>query len=145
MKAESISAQARQFERHQTAYEARIEPHPDHAEQFRLSFPDSQTGLSIVDVSAGGVGLLSGIFIPKNMRLTLHISGADPDRSEVVETLKLRAIVRRLTMIDHKPTYKVGLQFIDPSGADERSFLNSVDRALHRPCETVSTGGGSGS
>ncbi|MCG8406437.1 MAG: PilZ domain-containing protein [Phycisphaerales bacterium] len=129
MKAESISAQARQFERRKTAYEARIEPHPDHAGQFRLSFPDAQAGLSVFDVSEGGVGLRSGIYIPKNMRLTLHILGVGGEVTETGEVLRIRVIARRCDMIDHKPTYNVGLQFADSQGADEQVLIRAASQA----------------
>ncbi len=132
MKQESISAQARQFERHTTAYKARIEPHPDCADQFRLSYPDVQSGLDVIDVSAGGLGLLSPIFIPKNIRLTLHVSNVDGAQDTTLSPLKIRTVVRRLQMTDHKPTYQIGLQFIDSNGADEQRLIQSADTAKQR-------------
>lgn len=145
MKSDSISAQARQFERHKVAFEARIEPHPDHAAQFRLSFPDAQSGLTVFDVSAGGVGLRSGIFIPKNMRLTMHVLNVGAMSVESGEVLKIRAIARRCDMVDHKPTYHVGLQFVDAQGVDEQSLIQAADRAVKKSEEAVAVEGASGS
>jgi c-di-GMP-binding flagellar brake protein YcgR len=138
MKQEAISAQARQFKRHETAYKARIEPHPECADQFRLSYPDVQAGLDVIDVSAGGLGLRSPIFIPKNIRLILHVSGLSDTRDPTASLLKIRAVVRRLQMIDHKPTYQVGLQFVDPGGDDEKKLVQAV--AADRRRETVAAG-----
>jgi len=134
MKSESISAQARQYKRHETAYKARIEPHPDCADQFRLSYPDSQSGLEVIDVSAGGLGLRSAILIPKNIRLTLHVAGMSNGQNETGTPLKIRAIARRVRMIDYKPTYQIGLQFLDPAGADEKRLVESVTNGKkHEP------------
>ncbi len=122
----SSSEHARQFQRHATEYRATIEPHPDHAEQFRLTLPDSQAGLSVIDVSEGGVGVRSGIFVPKNLRLTLHVKGADDSSSVAPRVLKIGAVARRCEMVDHKPTFHLGLQFVDPAGADERALIRAV-------------------
>lgn len=138
MKQEAISAQARQFKRHETAYKARVEPHPECADQFRLSYPDVQAGLDVIDVSAGGLGLRSPIFIPKNIRLILHVSGVGDAEDMAFSLLKIRAIVRRSEMVDHKPTYQVGLQFIDPGGADEQRLIQAVAEDMQR--EAVAAG-----
>ncbi len=141
MDAESYEAQARQFTRHEVAYEAVIEPHADHADQFRLSFPDAQSGIAVVDVSAGGVGLRSGIYVPKNMRMMLHVSGAD----ESGDVLRIRAIARRCKMVDHKPTYLVGLQFADAEGRDEQTLIRVTNAAKQEIAEAAAAGASGGS
>jgi c-di-GMP-binding flagellar brake protein YcgR len=116
---------ARQHERHEISLEARIEPHDTHAEQYRLAVPDAQSGLSVTDVSAGGLGLSSGIFVPKRMKVIIHVAaGKDGVANEVI---RVRAIVRRCDMVDHKPTYLIGLQFIDASGKDEQHLVETVN------------------
>ncbi len=141
MKLDDISAHARQYERHHTEYEARIEPHPDHAEQFRLSFPDTQMKLAVVDVSGGGLGLVSGFYIPKNLRVTLHVSGIPGEKGESNRDLTIRGIVRRCGMSDHKPTYQVGLQFADTHGHDERILIKYATVLREQNAEPVSIGG----
>jgi len=141
MNADGYEAQARQFARHEVAYDAVIEPHADHADQFRLSFPDAQSGLAVVDVSAGGVGLRSGIYVPKNMRMTLHVSGVD-DSGQV---LRIKAIARRCRMIDHKPTYMVGLQFADADGPDEQKLIRVTNAAKRQQTESAAVGASGGS
>lgn len=126
MKRESVSARARQFERRETAYEARIEPVPEHADQFHLGYPEAQAELAVIDVSEGGIGLRSGIFVPKNLRLVLYVSGVDSPQTGAGQTTKVKMVARRTAMIDHKPTYKVGLQFLDPKGVNEQAFLSAV-------------------
>ncbi|MBN2562000.1 MAG: PilZ domain-containing protein [Phycisphaerae bacterium] len=141
MKPDDISAHARQFRRHDTTYETRIDPHPDHADQFRLSFPDAQSGMAVIDVSEGGLGLQSGIYLPRSMRITLHISGVKAGRSGPARDLSIRGIVRRCVMSDHKPTYQVGVQFVDASGQDERFLIGEVAGSKSDAGEVVSVGG----
>jgi hypothetical protein len=126
MKLDSVSAQARQFRRHATEYKARIETHPDHASQFRLSLPDVQNDLAVMDVSRGGLGLSTGFYVPKNLRLTLHVWGVAGDSEYRTDDLNVTGVVRRCVMVDHKPTYHVGVQFLDPSGADELRLVEVV-------------------
>lgn len=135
-----MSAHARQFTRHATEYEARIEPHPDHAEQFRLGFADAQTGMAVIDVSEGGLGLQSSVYVPKNMRLILHVSTSGADKEVHGRGLTIRGVVRRCIMVDQGPTYQVGLQFVDPRGHDERVLVESVTQATTEVEEPVTTG-----
>jgi c-di-GMP-binding flagellar brake protein YcgR len=126
MTVDPISAHARQFRRHATRYEARIEVHPDHAGQFRLSFPDAYSGLAVVDVSQGGLALCTSFYMPKNLRVRLCVSGATTESEYRTRELTVSAVVRRCVMTDYKPTYQVGLQFLDASGQDERQLVQSV-------------------
>jgi len=129
---DEISARARQFKRHETRYEARLDPHADDADQFRTCLPDAQNGLSVTDVSQGGLGFVCGVYVPRNLRVVLHISGAVPQGRE----LTLKAVVRRCFLLDHKPTYQVGLQFLDPTGEDERALVQHAlkkDEGSDRP------------
>ncbi len=123
----SVDELARQHKRHATAFQARVEPHTDHAAQFRLTFPDALAGLELIDVSAGGVGLRCGLFVPKNLRLTLHVSDVTAVEGVAQQHLTVRAIVRRCVMVDHKPTYQVGLQFLDPTGPDEQALIHAAE------------------
>lgn len=120
---------ARQFVRHAVSIEARIEPHPDHSEQYRLAVPDAQSGLAVTDVSGGGLGLRSGIFVPKRMKVIVHVMTGEAASGVASEVIRVRAIARRCEMIDHAPTYLIGLQFVDASGVEEKRLIavaNSV-------------------
>jgi len=111
-------ATARQFERKATRRVARIEVHSDHADQFRLSFPDAQSEVFITDISKGGIGIASSVFIPRNLRLNVHVP-----QTEAGQDLTIRVVARRCGLADHKPTYDVGLQFIDASGSNEQALI----------------------
>ncbi len=123
MKVDTYSAHARQFKRHAAQFQARIEPHADHAEQFRLTFPDGKCGLAVSDVSKGGLGLIAGIFVPRNMRLQIHI---EPNERAGNRPLMVRVVTRRCSLLDHKPTYQLGLQFLDASGEEEQALVKAA-------------------
>lgn len=123
MSHDPINAAARQFQRHATQYRARIEPHPDQAEQFRLSYSGFSDDLAVVDVSAGGLALHACFFVPRNLRLAVTILELKTADGRQLGDITVRAVVRRCVLVDYKPTYQVGLQFIDPTGTDEKMFV----------------------
>ncbi len=117
-----------------------MELHPDDASQFRLSFPDADAGLAVVDVSAGGIGLQSEFFFPRNIRLTIQVevdSGAGP------RAFRVQVASRRCELIDHKPTYLVGMQFFDAAGEDEQALVRAI-RKPQTPTEMDSSEAGAG-
>lgn len=126
MNLNAIKAPARQFKRHATRFEARIEPMPEHADQMRLSYPDALSGLAVIDVSEGGLGVQCGLFVPKSLRLKVHVHSVEEEGGAPLPDLTVLAIVRRCVLEDHKPTYQIGMQFIDPNGADEQRLIKAV-------------------
>jgi hypothetical protein len=140
MNSDAINAASRLFVRHETRYEAAVEVHTDHEEQFRLSFPDTQSNMAVIDVSKGGLGLCSPIFMPKNLRVTLTIANFGAAEGKHGLDLKIRAIIRRCVMLDHKPTYQLGLQFVDPAGRDEQLLVAAAAKV-----KTAQASAGAGS
>lgn len=136
-----ISAHARLFRRHSTHVEASVEPHEDHAAQVRFSSADARMQTAVVDVSKGGVGLESGSYLPKNLRVTLRISCATPSDDDQVRDLTIRGIVRRSVMVDHKPTYHIGVEFADARGHDEQTLIKSATKFLPSAGQVVPIGG----
>ena len=126
METDTTGASVRQFVRHETSRAARIEVHADHAQQFRLNYSGADLDIAVVDISKGGMGLKCGFFIPKNMRLSVHMDVRGDTGNGSSRTLKIRVIARRCTMVDHKPNYLVGLQYQDPAGQDEQDLVRLV-------------------
>lgn len=120
MGSQDSGSMARQFERKATRRVARIEPDPVHADQFRLAFPDAQSEVFVTDVSKGGLGLATTIFIPRSLKLIVHVPC--PDQRD----LTIPVIARRCVLSDHKPNYTVGLQFCRPEGDAEADLLKLV-------------------
>ncbi|MEE8171078.1 MAG: PilZ domain-containing protein [Phycisphaerae bacterium] len=115
------SLHTRQFQRRSLELPARLEVHPDHAQQIRFSFPEQQCRVSVIDVSEGGLGLRTSVFLPRSARLLIHVRvDGDASGREVV----VRAVVRRCIMIDVSPNYQIGLQYLDNDHTDIRELLN---------------------
>ena len=120
MMSQDSGAMARQFVRKATRRAARMEPDPVHADQFRLAFPDAQSEAFVSDVSKGGLGLITTIFIPRSLKLIVHVP-CDDQRD-----LTIHVIARRCVLADHKPNYAVGFQFCNPGGEAEVDLLKLV-------------------
>ncbi len=133
----------RQFQRHEITFEARFEPYPDHADQLRLSLPHAQSIVTITDVSQGGLGFQSTVYIPKDIRLKLSVSDVCKELGQAERTLIVGAIVRVCSMIDYKPTYQVGLQFVDSKGLDERTLVDACLLKMKNHSKQLVGAGGS--
>ena len=86
-----------------------------------------------------------GIYMPKNLKVILHISGTGAKPGAVDADLTIRAIVRRCIMVDHKPSYQIGVQFVDSAGHDEQVLIKSVKQATSEQDEVVAVGRSGGS
>lgn len=128
--------QTRQFIRRALALPARIEVDADHADQLRLGFADQNSRATVTDVSEGGLGLECSIFLPRPARLLVHVELESPGgKFEVV----VRAAVRRCILADIKPTYHIGLQYLDSDTREIRELLTRGTQAL---CATADDTGG---
>lgn len=103
----------RRTARYDVALRARVTLAPEHAAwvKFSAGVTERQGGLEVdvVDISCGGAGLLSGVFIPRNCRLDIRIMGLGGENSE--ELVKVRAKVHRVIMTDRRPAYLIGTSF----------------------------------
>lgn len=126
---DSGSLQTRQFARREISLPARLTVHPDHAEQLRLAFADQHGRVRLVDVSEGGLGITSSLLLPRAARLLVHVevgrAGAGAPPQEIV----LRGIVRRCVMTNVKPTYQIGMQYLDTEPAEIRALLEKCEQA----------------
>lgn len=82
----------------------------DAADQVALAraVGDGSGALNVVitDASRGGLGIESIVFFPRGCRLKIRVQ----NESGSVHDLTLR--VQRVTMLDRKPTYYLGLSFV---------------------------------
>ncbi len=80
-------------------------------------------GVSL-DISPGGIGFSSALFLPRSCEGTLRVFDPIPARSGVdgppVHEIAFaqRVKVRRVRMIGPEPTYFIGVSFADPEGID---------------------------
>ncbi|MEL7473684.1 MAG: PilZ domain-containing protein [Planctomycetota bacterium] len=90
---------------------------PEHAEQVILSrgSPYGAKGsipVRIVDISVGGLGWRSDVFLPRRCRGEIRVIVGEHDADEVVFTHVVE--VRRVRMSDETPMYNIGAAFADP-------------------------------
>jgi len=64
--------------------------------------------VNIFDVSEGGLGLRTNVFLPKGCAINIRVRCPDRNASG---TFERPAEVKRITMIDSLPTYELGVAF----------------------------------
>jgi hypothetical protein len=126
----------RQHERYRCEHEAFAAVASAHAEQVSLSPVVSETrgglsgamGVTIIDYSAGGVGLRTQVFIPKRALLTLVLpggAGSSASRGELRAVLR----VQRVMMLDRSPSYYLGTS-LDETPEGQRLGLRLIARLM---------------
>ncbi len=99
----------RQTQRHDVALKGRMAIAPDHAALVRLAQAaggkDGWIDIDVMDVSVGGLALLSPVFLPRRVMTIVRILGTQA--GEVM--LETPATVQRVVMTDRRPMYLLGL------------------------------------
>ncbi len=101
----------------------------EYREQLRFSAKSSAIndhslrGTS-VDISPGGMGFTSRLFLPRQCEGSLRVFDPTPvgmraDGTPILEVaFEQRVKVRRVQMTSHEPTYFIGVSFAEPDGVD---------------------------
>jgi hypothetical protein len=89
--------------------------------------------VTVTDVSEGGLGIRTGVFLPKRCRVSIRLE------EEGAGVAGVRLVVRRAVMLDRGPTYYLGLSFGEERGAAVQGLVSS----LMRGGEGAGSGGGS--
>lgn len=76
--------------------------------------------VDLVDFSAGGLGFLSGVFVPRRCILRIQIFGLERAGAEPLIDGVCRA--QRVVMTDRRPAYLVGASFEQPSALLEEQI-----------------------
>lgn len=128
----------RQHERLRCALTAEATVAPEHVGPIALSplAADATGNFNpvVVDVSRGGIGLKTKVFLPKQARICVTIT--DPALGAPISAT---VRVQRVIMTDRAPTYELGTSFVDPSPA----LLQAVAAAIVRlqPATVPAAGG----
>ncbi|MFT3686435.1 MAG: PilZ domain-containing protein [Phycisphaerales bacterium] len=106
----------RQHERLTCALAAEATVAPEHQGPIALSplaaDASGKFAPTVTDISRGGIGLRTKVFLPKQARLSVTIT--DP---AVGTPITATVRVQRVVMTDRTPTYDIGTAFVDPSAA----------------------------
>ena len=73
--------------------------------------------VDLVDFSAGGLGFLCGVFVPRRCVLQIEVDGREGGQSGTLFQGICR--VQRVVMTDRRPAYLVGASFEQPSQESE--------------------------
>ncbi len=103
----------RRSQRHDVAMAARFSIAPVHAPLVRLSTGsgarDGWLDAGVVDISSGGVGLITPVFVPRRCLILVRLRADDsPEAPTLVE---VGARVQRIVMTDRRPAYLLGTAF----------------------------------
>jgi hypothetical protein len=104
----------RRNERHDVALRGRFRIAESHASVIRLAkasgVRDGAIEADVVDLSGGGLGLLTPVFLPKRVKIECAV--LLPSSAEV---FACTGIVTRVVMTDRRPMYLIGLNFEEMS------------------------------
>lgn len=107
----------RRTQRHDVALRGRFaiaEPHTRLVRLARTSgMRDGVVEADVVDLSAGGLGLLTHVFLPKRVALVCKLL---LPQSETV-AFECEGVVTRVVMTDRRPMYMIGVTFRDVAPA----------------------------
>ncbi len=123
----------RRSQRHDVAMAARFCIAPAHAALVRLSTGsgarDGWLEAGVVDVSNGGIGLVTSVFVPRRCLITLRIRGDEsPDSPTLLECV---ARVQRIVMTDRRPAYLLGTAFEGLTAESARGLEMLLARMEH--------------
>ena len=134
----------RQYERHRCDIALRASVDGAHAEQVGIALQTAGIGPgefagTLTDVSQGGLGLRTQLFIPKSAKVYISIETAD-NGLPILATLK----VMRVAMIDRSPTYYLGTSFVEEGTALADVLARLVRAAQSHPATTPMTAAAGG-
>lgn len=112
------------------ALPARLAIADDHAGQVRFG-PEAGAvhgwvDADVVDVSAGGLGLISSVFVPRRTLVRIEvINGLDPSAEAL---LKCVGRVQRVVMTDRRPAYFLGAAFAETNHESDKALEQFMAR-----------------
>ena len=122
----------RQHERFHCRLATKLRVSDEIAEQVVLArtVGDGSGGMSafVTDCSRGGVGVESSVFFPRGSRMKVLVSGT-PDSTGKVPSIELLVRVQRVSMLDRKPTYYLGVSFVSKGPEHDAAVASLLEMA----------------
>jgi hypothetical protein len=127
----------RQHERVHCRIPSLVRVSTENAEQVSLAraMGDGNGALPafITDCSRGGLGVESSVFFPRGCRLRIKAGSTSTDAAGP----ELIVRVQRVTMLDRKPTYYLGLSFVSKGIDHDTAVIALLDAARKAPAPTA--------
>ena len=131
----------RQHERFHCRLPLQLRVAPEMAEQIVLARAvcDGSGSIEafITDASRGGLGIESAVFLPRGCRLRVRLKDGGPTDT-IANELVVR--VQRVSMLDRKPTYYLGVSFFS-KGIEHDATVAAMLEAARAGQQVVGTPG----
>ena len=92
---------------------------------------------TLTDVSHGGLGLRTAVFVPKTTRVQLRVALADGG-----PPVEIALRVMRVAMVDRTPTFYLGTSFVQPQSAIAAALTRLIVAAQSQAGTTATAAGG---
>jgi hypothetical protein len=131
----------RQHERVHCRIPSQLRVATENAEQVCLarSIGDGNGGLEafITDCSRGGLGIESSVFFPRGCRIRIKTRTTDSATGSSANSSEMIVRVQRVTMLDRKPTYYLGVSFVSKGNDHDAAVLALLDAARKSPAPSA--------
>lgn len=131
----------RQHERHTCSLPAHGGVDVAHAEQVNLAVQIAggaagEFVCTLTDVSHGGLGLRTTVFVPKTTRVQLRVALADGG-----PPVEIALRVMRVAMVDRTPTFNLGTSFLQPQSIIAAALTRLIAAAQSQASATAAATG----
>lgn len=122
----------RRSDRHEIVLPCRLRVHESEDKQVRLSsrsgHQDGWVSGDLIDIALGGAGLITTSFFPRGSLIDFELHELESQGLEPI--LEIGARVRRVAMMDRRPSYMIGVLFDRPSPNSEGLLAKLIDRIM---------------
>jgi len=126
--AENTAVSVRRSSRHDVSLRAQLCIIGTHANLVRLAAPagarQGWLDVDVVDVSAGGLGFITNVFLPRECRIRLQVFLDD----SAVPTAEVPLRIQRVNMTDRRPAYLLGASLADASDIERENWKTVITR-----------------
>lgn len=126
----------RRHERHELVLPAILSVAPEHQAMVRFNPSicerDGWIRATLTDISPGGLGLITGVFIPRMSLMRVRIMRGQDER----QVLDVKVRLQRICMTDRRPAYLLGTAFVELSD-EQKSVIQSITAELDEVQESA--------
>ena len=119
----------RRHERHELVLPAILSVAPEHKSLVRFNPSicerDGWVPATLTDISPGGLGLITHVFIPRMSLVRVRIMRGEGER----QVLDVKVRLQRVCMTDRRPAYLLGTAFFELSD-EQRSVVQAITAEL---------------
>lgn len=119
----------RRFERHELVLPAILSVAPEHQSLVRFNPSicerDGWIPATLADISPGGLGLITQVFIPRMSLMRVRVMRGEDER----QVLDVKVRLQRICMTDRRPAYLLGTAFVELSD-EQKNVIQTITAEL---------------